>query len=68
MIRYTVFVLTVLATAAAAIASVTPANSFVADANKNVSVFYKSDAAPLIGKLVFEQCAVENCSDTPSNS
>lgn len=68
MIRYTLFVLTVLGGGATAIASVTPANSYVASNPKNVSVFYKSNAYPFVGALVFEQCAKEDCSDTPSNS
>lgn len=68
MIRYTLFVLTVLGSAATAIANVAPANSYVASNPKNVSVFYKTDATPFVGALVLEQCAKEDCSDTPSNS
>ncbi|MDE2446899.1 MAG: hypothetical protein KGO94_12015 [Alphaproteobacteria bacterium] len=68
MIRYTLFVITVLGAAATAIASVSQANSSMANSPKNVSVFYKSDAYPVVRKLVFEQCAVEDCSDTPANS
>ena len=68
MIRYTLFVLTVLGTAATAVANVAPANSVVASNPKNVSVFYKTDVSPIIGALVLEQCAKEDCSDTPSNS
>ena len=68
MIRYTVFVLTVLGTATAAIATVTPANSYVASNAKNVSVFYKNDVSPATDALVLEPCALEDCSDTPSNS
>ncbi len=68
MIRYTLFVITVLGTAATAVASVAPVNSVVASNPKNVSVFYKNDVSPIIGALVLEQCAKEDCSDTPSNS
>ena len=68
MIRYTLFVITVLGTAATAIANVAPANSNVAINSKNVSIFYKTDTAPMIGALVFEKCLNEDCSDTPSNS
>ena len=68
MIRYALFVLTVLGTAATAITSVAPANSFEASNPKNVSIFYKTDALPRVEALVLEQCGVEDCSDTPSNS
>lgn len=68
MIRYTLFVLTVLGTAATAIVSVSPANSYVASNPKNVSIFYKTDVSPIVGALVLEHCAKEDCSDTPSNS
>ena len=64
MIRYTVFVLTVLGTAVTAIANVAPAKTYTAGVTKNVSIFYKSTGMP----LVLEQCAKEDCSDTPSNS
>ena len=68
MIRYTFFVLTVLGTAATAIAHVEPTNTAVASNPKNVSIFYKTDATPFIGTLVLEKCAKEDCSDTPANS
>jgi hypothetical protein len=68
MIRYTLFVLTVLGTAATAIASVSPANSLVMSNPKNMSVFYKTDASPLAAPIILEQCAKEDCSDTPQNS
>ena len=68
MIRYTLFVLTVLGTAAAAIASVSPANSLVMSNPKNMSVFYKTDASPIAAPIILEQCAKEDCSDTPQNS
>jgi hypothetical protein len=68
MIRYTVFVLTVLGTAVTAIANVAPAKTYTAGLTKNVSIFYKSDEAPVALTLALEQCAKEDCSDTPSNS
>lgn len=68
MIRYTLFVLTVLGTAATAIASVSPANSLVMSNPKNMSVFYKTDASPIAAPIILEQCAKEDCSDTPQNS
>ncbi len=68
MIRYTLFVLTVLGTAATAVANVAPTHTEVASNPKNISVFYKTDVSPIVGALVLEQCAKEDCSDTPSNS
>ena len=68
MIRYTLFVLTILGTAATALATVTPANTVAISNSKNISVFYKTDIGPVVAPLVVEQCAKEDCSDTPQNS
>lgn len=59
MIRYTLFVLTVLATAATALAagSVSPAPS------DNMTVIAKNGAYPILGELIVVPCAVEDCSD-----
>ena len=63
MIRYTLFVLTVLGSAATAIAAIAP-NHDLAPANaKNVTVIDKNQAFPVYGPIVVEQCAVEDCSD-----
>lgn len=61
MIRYTLFVLTVLGSAATAIAAIAP-NMPLASA-KNVTVIEMNQAFPIYGPIVVEQCAVENCSD-----
>jgi hypothetical protein len=60
MIRYTLFVITVLATAATALAagSVSPA------ASDNVTVIAMNSAYPILGPLVVVPCKVEDCSDT----
>ena len=68
MIRYTLFVLTILGSAATALATVTPANSVAISKANNISIFYKTDIGPVLAPLVVEQCAKEDCSDTPSNS
>jgi hypothetical protein len=65
MIRYTLFVLTVLGSAATAIAAIAPAQDMI-PANGNVTVIEKNQAFPVYGPLVVEQCAVENCSDVES--
>lgn len=59
MIRYSLFALTVLATAATAIAAVAPTK----DDFSNVTVIEKNQAFPVYGPLVVEQCTMEDCSD-----
>lgn len=72
MIRYTLFVLTILGSAATAIASIAPADQYPIENNKNVSFVMKNDIYPqiqgVIDGIAVEKCAVEDCSDTPSNS
>jgi len=62
MIRYTLFILTVLGSAATAIAAIAPAHEMI-PANGNVTVIEKNQAFPVYGPIVVEQCAVEDCSD-----
>jgi hypothetical protein len=64
MIRYTLFVLAVVGSAATALASINPASTVDASA-KNVTVIEKNQFWPMEGELVVEQCGVEDCSDTP---
>lgn len=59
MVRSTFMILAVLATAATAIASV---QSNVPNAGAMINHTQMS------GPLIVEQCAVEDCSDTPQNS
>jgi hypothetical protein len=63
MIRYTFFILTVLGSAATAIAAITPASDMPLPNAKNVTVIEMNQAFPVYGPIVVEQCAVENCSD-----
>jgi hypothetical protein len=60
MIRYTLFVLTVLGSAATALAAIAP----VQEPTRNITVIEKNDPFPVLGPLVFEDCATEDCSDT----
>lgn len=63
MIRYTLFVLTVLGSAVTAIAAIAP-NRDMPQANaKNVTVIEMNQAFPVYGPLVVVPCAVEDCSD-----
>lgn len=68
MIRYTLFVLTILGSAATAIASIAPADQYAITNPNNVTIVAKNDIFPMIDGVVVEKCAVEDCSDTPSNS
>jgi hypothetical protein len=68
MIRYTVLVFTILGTAATAFATISPAPASQGLVHKNVSVFYRNNVEAKALPLVLEQCAKEDCSDTPSNS
>ncbi len=66
MIRYTLFVLTTLATTAAAIAAIAPAHEQVDLSAKNVTVIEKNQAFPVRGPIVVEQCATVDCSEVQS--
>ena len=61
MIRYTLLVLAVAGSAATAIASIAPKTQVSTPAN--ITVVAKNQAFPQIGPLVFEECAVEDCSE-----
>ena len=63
MIRYTLFVLTVLGSAATAIAAIAPNHVMPMAGSKNVTIIEMNQAFPVYGPIVVEQCAVENCSD-----
>ena len=64
MVRYTLFVLAIVGSAATALASISTAP--VLNANpRNVTVIEKNQFWPMEGSLVVEKCAVEDCSDTP---
>jgi hypothetical protein len=63
MIRYTFFVLTILGTAATAIASIAPSDETKPASSRNIIVIKKNQDFPVYGPIVVEQCAVEDCSD-----
>ncbi len=65
MTRYTIYIATILATAATAIASVNPATHIAFKQPQAITIAYKAaDMAPK-HKLVLAKCALEDCSDTP---
>lgn len=63
MMRYTFFVLTILGSAATAIAAISPNHSAIPTSGHNVTVIQKNQEFPVYGPIVVEQCAVEDCSD-----
>ena len=63
MIRYTFIALTIIATAATAIAAVQPATTGIVQATANVTVVQKNSPFPVVGPITVEECAVEDCSD-----
>jgi hypothetical protein len=65
MIRYTIFVLAIAASAATAIASL-PSHDITGN-SKNVTVLYKNQNWNVVAPLVVEKCAKEDCSDTPAS-
>jgi hypothetical protein len=66
MIRYTLFVLTTLATAASAISAIAPAHVGIDLSARNVTVIEKNQAFPVYGPIVVEDCATEDCSEVHS--
>lgn len=65
MIRYALIALAFAATGATALASINPAEVVVVP--RNETVIAKNSAWPVLGPIVVEQCAKEDCSDTPSS-
>jgi hypothetical protein len=63
MVRYTFLVLAVIGTAATAIAAGHPATKPAGIRSTNVTVIHKNDAFPVVGPIIVEQCAKEDCSD-----
>ncbi len=68
MMRYTIFLLIALGSAASAIAAIAPAHRTTLDAHSaNVTVVEKNSPFPVMGPVVVEPCATEDCSDVPSS-
>jgi len=61
MIRYTLFVLAVIGSAATAVAKIAPATP--ASNPAHITVIAKNQAFPQFGPLVIEECSVEDCSE-----
>jgi hypothetical protein len=66
MIKYSIFLATILGTSVAAYAAFAPEE--VPPSNpKNVTVIYKNQAWPVIEPIVITYCGLEDCSDTPES-
>ncbi|MBL8790311.1 MAG: hypothetical protein JNM45_07420 [Rhizobiales bacterium] len=61
MMKYLLLVLAIAGSAATAIASIAPDMGSMRPAN--ITVVEKNQAFPVLGPLVFEECAVEDCSE-----
>lgn len=61
MTKYLLLVLAIAGSAATAIAAINPGANVMHPAN--VTVIEKNQAFPVIGPLVFDECAVEDCSE-----
>ncbi|MBI2718926.1 MAG: hypothetical protein HY245_04715 [Rhizobiales bacterium] len=63
MIRYTFFIAIVVGSAATAIAAVGPGSRAVTTPSHNLTIIAKNQAFPILGPIVVEPCATEDCSD-----
>ena len=61
--RYTIFVMTVLGTAATAIAAIAPTNTDIDVDPRHTTVIEKNQAFPLVGPLIVEECVTDDCMD-----
>jgi hypothetical protein len=66
MIRRTLFILAILGTAATAIAAAQPSAFVAASSPANLTVIEKNSPFPVVGPIIVEKCAVEDCSDVQS--
>ena len=64
MVRYTLFVLAILGTAATAIAAVEPHSTALNVINPaHETVIAKNSPFPVLGPITVQECATEDCSD-----
>jgi hypothetical protein len=60
MVRYTLFVLVVIGSAATALAAIAPQDP-IAAAGKNLTVIEKNQVFPVLGPIYVEDCEHEDC-------
>lgn len=63
MIRYTLLIAAVLGTAATAFAAVQATPDAPQISTARMTVIEKNDVFPVLGPILVEECAVEDCSD-----
>lgn len=66
MIRYSLFVFAVIGSAATAVAAIAP-NAATQTNPKNMTVIEKNQTWFVINELTVQDCASEDCSDTPQS-
>jgi hypothetical protein len=66
MIRYTLFVIAVIGSAATAVAAIAP-NAATQTNPKNMTVIEKNQTWHVVNELTVQECAVADCSDTPQS-
>jgi hypothetical protein len=66
MLRYTLFLLATLGSFATAIAAVAPGYQELETPASNVTIIDKNQAFPVLGPLIVEDCAKEDCTDVAS--
>ena len=64
MIRQLIITAAIAATAATAFAAVAPQKSPALVPDRNITVIEKNQIFPVLGPIVVEDCATEDCSDT----
>lgn len=62
MVRYGLFVLVVLGSAATAIAAIAP-DVTIPMSGRNVTVIEKNQAFPVLGPIVVQDCRTDDCSE-----
>jgi hypothetical protein len=67
MIRYSLFVMTVLFSAASAIAAISPVDRYATGNSKAVTVIFKTQDFSVLDEITVQPCGVEDCSDTPNS-
>lgn len=66
MIRYSLFVIAVIGSAATAVAAIAP-HATTQINPKNVTVIEKNQTWFVVNELTVQDCAVADCSDTPQS-
>lgn len=66
MFRYSLFVIAVIGSAASAVAAMGTSTATGSNPN-NITVIEKNQTWLVLNELTIQECAVEDCSDTPQS-